>query len=485
MFVRIAALALAVLLALGVVFSAATGWAEEETPRDRYTLDIEVLFAEQAVRVEAAVEYTNRTGLPLQSMMFNVYANALRRQTTVPVEEDCLSDAFPGGYAPGGVDFIRVQVNGEDADWGVQGDGETFLRVECSLEDGESAEFAFEYYLLLPEYSGTMGAGDMTWRLTNFYPVAAVWDPYLEEFPLNRYTAMGEPLHSEAADYEISIGLPEGYELAAPGEVSAEADGKGNVRYTIRAEGIREAALIFGRKWTETTDTTDAGTEIRVLAKGSGAAKKMLNAALPAVNWLEETFGELPWPGLTIVQTESLYAASYPGVIQASGAEEDEIVLLCMQQIFAGVVGSNPNGAPWLSDAVSSFVRLMYYEAKNGYEDYLIRLNEQVLPSLQVTIPGGMTVDSEAGRFVSRMEYEIVAVDRGCAMLHEMRQTMGEETFLQALQEYVERNRLKNTTATEFLEAMNDISGKRWNEYLYGQMHNIDDYAEMNLTWFE
>lgn len=480
-----AALALAALLALGVLFSAVSGRAEEETPRDRYTLDIEVLFAEQAVRVEATVEYTNRTGLPLQSMIFNVYANAMRRQATVPVESDSFSDAYPSGYAPGGVDFICVQVNGEDADWGVQGDAETFLRVQCDLQPGEQAEFTFEYYLLLPEYSGTMGVGRQTWRLTNFYPVAAVWDPYLHEFPLNGYTEMGEPLHSEAADYEISIALPEAYGLAAPGEISEEADGAGNVRYAIRAEGIREAALMISRNQTEKTALTDAGTEIRVLANGANAAKKLLNAALPAVNWLEEMFGALPWPAVTIVQTESLYGTAYPGVIQVNDAEEDEIVLLCIQQVFSGVVGSNPSGAPWLSDALSSFVRLMYYEEKNGYEDYLVRLNEQVLPSLQVTIPGGVTVDSEAGRFVSRMEYEIVVVDRGCAVLHEMRQTMGEETFLRALQEYVTQNRLGNTTATEFLQAVNDVSGKRWNEYLYGQMHNIDDYVEIDLTWFE
>lgn len=484
MLIRIAALALAGLLALGVIFSAVTAFAEEE--RDRYTMDIEVLFDEQAVRVHETVDYTNRTGQALHSMLFNVYANIMRRQSAIPVGDDRLQDAFPEGFAPGGVDFIRVQVNGEDADWGVQGSEELFLRVECSLAAGETAQFAFDYYLLLPTFSGAMGAGDLTWRLTNFYPVAAVWDEYLQDFPLNAYTAVDEPLHSEAADYEITITLPETYALAAPGEITGKADGEGNIRYGIYAEGIREAAILFSRKMTERSGRTGAGTEIRALGNTAGAAKKLLNAAVSAMNWLEETFGEYPWPELTLMETEYVYdGLSYPGVVQAGVTDEEAIVRLCVKQYFSGIVGSNPNGAPWLSEAVSAFVTLMYYEQKNGYQDYLNRLNQQALPSLQVTVPGGVTVDSEAGRFTSRMEYEIVVVDRGCVMLHEMRQAMGAETFLAALQEYVRRNRLGNATAAEFIEAMNSVSGKRWNEYLYGQMHNIDDYVGLGLTWIE
>lgn len=484
--IRIAALALAGLLALGVLFSAVTGWAEEEPARDRYSLDIEVLFEEQAVRISQTIDYTNRTGRTISGMMFNVYANILRRLDGIPVESEQIRDAFPEGYAPGGVDFMSVTVNGEDAEWGVQGDEELFLRVQCDLAAGETAQFSFEYYLLLPTYSGSMGVGDLSWRLTNFYPVAAVWDEYLEDFPLNGYTAVDEPLHSEAADYEATITLPETYELAAPGEIAAEPDGNGNIRYEIRAQGVRELAILFSRKMTEKRGETQAGTRIRALGNTPGAAGRMLNCALPVMNWLEETFGAYPWPELTLTETEYVYdGISYPGVIQAGATDEETIAGLCVRQYFSGIVGSNPNGAPWLNEALPAFVKLMYYDEKNGHEEYLKRLNAQVIPSLQVTIPGGMTVDSEAGRFNSRMEYEIVVIDRGCVVLHEMRQTMGEEVFLSALQEYVSRNWLKNATAAEFLEAMNEVSGKRWNEYLYGQMHNIDDYVDLDLTWID
>ena len=209
------------------------------------------------------------------------------------------------------------------------------------------------------------------------------------------------------------------------------------------------------------------------------------------MNWLEEKFGAYPWPTLTLIETEYVYdGLSYPGVIQVSGGQTgsalaETVVDLCADQYFGSIVGSNRNEAPWLSEAVSSFVKLLYFEEKNGYNDFMQRLNDQVLPALSITVPGGVTVESAADQFSSRMEYELVIVDRGVAVLYEMRQVMGEEVFMQGLAEYVSRMRLDNATAGDFLSAMNDVSGRRWDEYLYGQMHNIDDYVGQGLEWFE
>lgn len=494
LWIRILALLMAGMLVLGVLLSAAEAFAEEAPARDRYELDIDILFDRQAAQVTQTIEYTNRTGEPLESVIFSVYANVLRRQSAVPVESQDLENAFPEGYAPGGVDFMSVQVNGEEAQWGVQGSSEIYMRVECHMEPNETALFRFDFYVLLPVYSGAMGIGDLSWRLVNFYPVAAAWDEYLHDFLPESYTAMSEPLGSDAADYHVSITLPETYHLAAPGHIAQTPDDQGMVSYEIEAGGIRSLALVFSRKTTERTAETESGTGIRVLANTASAAERIRAAALPVMNWLEEKFGAYPWETLTLIETEYLYeGASHPGVIQVSNsltglmdadALADAVITLCAKQYFGGIAGSR-SGAPWLSEAVSSFVRLLYIEEKKGYNEFMKRLNQLVLPALSVTIPGGLTVDSEAERFASRMEYDIVVTCRGTAVLYLMRQAMGEETFLQGLAGYLSRTWLSRATAADFLAAMNEADGSRWDEYLYGQMHNIDDYVGTGIQWFE
>ncbi len=494
--VRIIAGILAGLLLLGVLLTSAAGYAQEtqSTSRDRYEIHMDVLLDEQVVRITQNTYYTNRTGGALSGMMFSVYANILRRQSASPVESDLLNDAFPEGYAPGGVDFMSIRVNGEKVQWGIRGEQELFVRVECDLEENETALFTFEYYLLLPTCSLALGAGDLTWRLVNFYPIAAVWDEYAQEFVLNGYTAMGEPVYSESADYYVTLSLPETYALAAPGEVSAVNE-NGTVSYEIEARNIRSLALLLSRKMILRTAQTESGTELEVWANTASAANTMLSEALNMMNYLEENLGEYPWQRLSVMETEYIYEGiSSPAVIQISHEltglmEKDELAhavrLMCARQYFSCIVGSNQNDSPWLSDMLSAYMTLMYIFDTQGEDAYLQAFNAQILPSLQITIPGGMTVDSSIERFNSRMEYDLIVVDRGAVVLHDMRQSIGHEVFMRAMREYVSRMSMKNADAADFLSAINDASGRDWDEYLYGQMHNMDDYVSESIEWYE
>lgn len=491
--VRLPAGLMVLMIILGVLLSAASGYAEE-LPRDQYELRLEVLLDEQIVRVTQNVTCVNRTGKALDSMMFGVYANVLRRQSAIPVESERREAAFPAGYAPGGMDFMSVRVNGEKAQWAVQGAEETFMRVECPLKAGESAQFTFEYYLLLPCFSGSMGVGDLTWRLSNFYPSVLVWDEYAQDFVRNGYTAMGEPLYSECADFRVTLSLPETYALAAPGVVDAVNEG-GTVHYEITAEQMRSMTLIFSRKMFPRSAQTESGTDIQVWANTARAADAILKEAKGMMDYLENGLGAYPWERLTLIETEYLYEGlSQPGVIQISnrlcGAFEGEelakaVRKLCAQQYFECIAGVNRSEYPWLSDGLSAYMALTYIDDTQGRDAYLKAFNAQILPSLQITIPGGMTVDSTAGRFNSRMEYELITVDRCAVILHDMRQSMGEEVFMAALREYIDRTSMGNAVVIEFLEAMRDVSGRSWNEYLYGQMHNMDDYVSESIEWYE
>ncbi len=496
MWVRIIAIILAGLMLLGIVLTSTAGYAQEAEAEacDRYELQMDVLLDEQVVRVTQNVYYTNSTGGTLNGMMFSVYANILRRQSASPIESDRIDDAFPEGYAPGGVDFMSIRVNGEKAQWGIRGAQELFLRVECELQPQERALFTFEYYLLLPSSSLALGAGDLTWRLVNFYPIAAVWDEYAQEFVLNGYTAMGEPVYSENADYHVTLSLPETYALAAPGEVSAVNE-NGIVRYEIEARNVRSLAILFSRKMILRTAQTDSGTELCVWANTARTADIMVREALDMMNYLEKSLGEYPWQRLSLMETEYVYEGiSSPGVIQISREltglqEKDELThairRMCARQYFSCIVGSDPNDSPWLSDLLSDYMTLMYTFDAQGEDAYLRAFNAQILPALQITIPGGMTVDSNAERFNSRMEYDLIVVDRGAVVLHDMRQSMRHEVFMSALREYVRRMSMKNADAEDFLSAMNDVSGRRWDEYLYGQMHNMDDYVSESIEWYE
>ena len=113
-----------------------------------------------------------------------------RRQTALMYEGDVWQDVFPLGNAPGGIEFSRILVDGEAADWGMMGEEELFLRVACDLEAGQMCEFTFEYTLLLTQNAASLGVGEMGWRLRGFYlqPLKYEYGEFVAPEPLQHAT---------------------------------------------------------------------------------------------------------------------------------------------------------------------------------------------------------------------------------------------------------------------------------------------------------
>lgn len=497
MWVRVMAIVLAVMLLFGTLLSVLPifeAFAEEEAV-NRYNLSVAVDLSAGTARVSEELTYTNMAGKALDHVMFNLWANLLRREDAIPVEDDEWNDAFPAGYAPGGVDFISVRVNGEAADWAVSGDYEQFLRVACALEAGESAVFHLEMTLILSDNAWALGYEDMGWRLASFYPTAAVYDQSIDDFVLNNWGAAVDPAMSDTADYQVTLLLETGWTVASSGKiVSEEVRSDGYTVWTIEAHGIRDMVLAFSRRMNLCERELESGVTIRAMASTYLTAQAMADYAAAIITRYEDWLGDYPYETLDIMESDLLRGMSRTGIILVPeqtcallerDALEEELSVLCARQWFGGKVGSNPENEPWMQDTLSHYLSLLYYEEDEGYNAYLKRLNEKVLGALQVTVPGGLSVDSYASRFTAYDEYELVVIDRGMAVLHEMRTLTGREAFIDALARYIADNAGQIASIAQFVAAFNETTGSRWDEYLVAQMHDIDEYVNMNLDWFE
>ena len=494
--VRVLAIVLAILLIAGTLVSVLPifeAFAEEDAA-NRYEMAIAVDLTAGTARVREKLTYTNTAGKALDHVMFNLWANLLRRENAVPVDDDEWNDAFPAGYAPGGVDFIGVKVNGAAADWAVSGDYEQFLRVACPLEDGESAVIEFEFTLLLSDNRWALGYEEMGWRLISFYPIAAVYDKTLDGFVLNNWGAATDPAMSDPADYSVTLTLDDGWDVASGGEITGKTSENGRTTYSIEASGVRDLAIAFSRRMNECVRTTESGVTIRALASTALTANAMAEYAARIVETYEGWLGDYPYASLDIVETDLLHGMSRSGAVFVPSALcgltkrddlEEALSILCARQWFGGAVGSNPENEPWMSDTLSSYLSLLYYEEREGYNAYLKRLNAKVLDALQITLPGGLVVDSYASRFTDYDEYELVVIDRGMAVMHELRTLTERDTFLAALERYVRDNTGRIASIEQFVEAFNTTTGSTWGEYIVAQMHDIGDYVNSDMTWFE
>ena len=125
---------------------------------------------------------------------------------------------FPDGFAPAGIELESISVNGVAADWGWQGKNETALRIACALEAGGKCEFEMQYYVLLGSNCAFLGQGDLDVRLSGFYFIPGIYLSDYEEFLTSAPLSYAQWLQSDAADYSVTLAIPDAYLPAGTGD---------------------------------------------------------------------------------------------------------------------------------------------------------------------------------------------------------------------------------------------------------------------------
>lgn len=491
--IRIVAIVLVALLAGGVVFGALVSALSEEAAasglRNRHELTMEYLEDRQALHITQRLLYVNASGIRLDGALFYAAGNMLRRESALMYEGDDLEAVFPEGYAPAGIDLVSVKRDGLDADYGFQGEDELYLRVACDLLPGETCAFEFEYYLLLARCGAFQGAGDTDVRLSAFYFAPAVWDAAYGEFALKKPLSYTRWLYCEAADFLVSLALPEGYEPASTGEASRE-DGV----WRLRAENVREFALSFGRRYRAFEGETESGVRVRVLTNVRGAGRRIVDAAVDAIDRCEAWFGPFPCRELEFAQSDyPLGALNFPGLAWLPGAllasfrgeELAQSIRFCVaQQMFGMAAYTEPVADAWLSDALSEYVACLLLEDAAGRERFLKYVNRDWVSALGQTVPGGLNVSSDAALF-DAYSYDIVVRKRGAVVLHELRLAMGREALLDGLAAFYGMGRNGRTLTEMDLVAALDSTGGSWEAFLTDWVFNVGEYVNQEMEWYE
>lgn len=465
--------------------------AHAEEARDVYLFEMELLEDEQALRVTQRLAFCNRTGDTLDRAMFSIYANMFRRESTVMYES---ADALPYGFNPGGVEFYSVKVNGQDADWAVQGDGEYFMRVDCDLAPWESCEFEFVYDVLITRNAAFLGVDNYCWRLSGFYPTLCVYDSEEGIWEGNSPMQHARYTLTTPADYRAVVTLPEMYDVAATGGEAREDNGDGTCTWTISGENIREFALTIGGAWREYSGETESGVEVRVLTADRTAGDDALEHALAAVELYEEMFGIFPAGSVDIAETDvAVGMQTFAGCVwldrsvfsEGGDALKYHVRRALADQYFGISVYSDQVSHAWLGESVAEYATYLAYEALDGQEEFTDRMNLYFVDAINVTIPSALVMNSDAGSF-TQSQFITVVRHRGAMAMHELRVSMGRDMFVDSLAAWYSRNGGgPRATESDFLETLQAVSGHDWEDFLTELIFNIEEYSQQSLDWYE
>jgi hypothetical protein len=310
--------------------------------------------------------------------------------------------------------------------------------------------------------------------LGSFHPVLAVRDggDWLRKTELT----IGDTVFNDAADYDVSVEAPAAVKLFASGEEVRGGAADVRVR-SFNGEGLRSFALIAGRA-LRSSERTVAGVHLRsvYMADHEKVGARVLAVASEAAGTFVRRFGALPFKTITVAEAPlvaGLGSTEFAGLAVIASAfyvdfdspsmrnlpemireqrtsVEDSLEFAAAQgvahQWWGAVVGSDPERAPVLDEALAHWSALLYVQDVHGPERATAAQEDQLRGVYQIYRTFGgedMAAERPAREYRNSFQYAAIVVSKGSLMFATLRQLLGEERFFRALRSYYEANRFE------------------------------------------
>lgn len=438
-----------------------TGCKNRTISRPHYTINGELFPEQNKLVAQMSVDVPNLTDSALESLSFELWANAYREGAEYrPVSKLYSPAAYYSGESYGEIDItslegaLKYEICGED---------KNILSVTLSkpLFPDETCTLSMGFEVSLANVNHRLGIGEHNITLSGFYPVlcARGEQGFLEYV----YSSNGDPFVSDCADFDVTLTFPEEYEIAysGAGDVTL-SDGK--KKLSSRAERARDVAYVLGTDLKAISDKAGQ-TQIEYFYLNDSAPEKTLKTAKESLLYFSETFGDYDYPKYTLVQTDFPYGGMEFSALAmiAADLKEGEIPGVVAHetahQWWYSMVGSNQFETPWLDEGLAEYSAALFLgehseygvsyrdfvsQSISGYRSYF-SVKSQLSPETDTTMNRPLTAYS------GEYEYRNIAYDKGVILLDKVRTVTGDESFFASMQKYFKKNTGRIASPADFI----------------------------------
>jgi len=406
----------------------------DDTPSVLHDVDAEIDPIAHTVVVTQTTRYLNRTGAPLNDIVFNV-------------EPNYWLDAF-----------VLTAVTGDGVGESSITGRRLTVPLTTALDSGCATSITLAFTLDVPEVSegveafkGYFGYTERQFNLGHWLPTVAVrasggWITREAFFA-------GEQNVLDEADWEVGLRVKdETWLLAAPGDVTEY----GNGRYRGTLRNARDYSVSLSPDFVKARDITLDGVMVDVYTLGDtqvqtaegivDGASHALTMATRSLELFSQLYGAYPYSRMIIVEGDfpdgmefSAFAfVSVTWFERYTGEPDGFLTLITVHEVahqwWYAQVGNDSALTPWLDEALATyseyaFIEQFYPTLTQWWWDF--RINTYA--------PDGF-VDSTVYEFTSIRAYINAVYLNGVRMLHQMRQDLGSEPFFDILRRYVAAN---------------------------------------------
>lgn len=449
---------------------------------NHYHIEVDFNPEDKSYSVTQKVTYTNNTGKELNELYFHLYPNAYRKLETAPILFD--DEILSKGYNPGYIDIEELKVDNNVANFQIQGEGDTILKIELSrkLENKEEVVIGFKYKGKLPLNIDRFGYGENVFNFGNWYPIACVYDE--TGWNLDPYYNLGDPFYSNISNYDVTIIVPKDMIVAASGNILDEEVKNNEKVYKIEGKLIRDFAWVASNDFViRESEVGDTVVRLYALEDNEYMADFALQAGTKSIQVFNKIFGKYPYGVYSVVMTEFPTGMEYPGIVFINKDYYNEISKQSLEQVIVhetahqwwyGVVGNDQIDEAWLDESLATYSEVIYMHdiyGKGVGEDYYSYYCELPYEYMMETLTIDEVVDKSLDEFQGWDDYGVLVYTKGAMFLNSIKEDFGMEKLYEILSEYYNTYRFYNANTEDFLKICEQVTNtsfeERANQWLY------------------
>lgn len=293
---------------------------------------------------------------------------------------------------------------------------------------------------------------------------------------------------TDKASFEVRVTAPENWEVAAPGELLNIDEGEGVRSFHWLANWALPTYLMHfaAGEYTLIEEEHDGLPYLYYLHPTSWeVAKETLDHAPTAIAMLEERYGDYPFPKVGFDEINLGGAVEHPSCVsigtQLFAAPEDFADVIAHEMAhswFQGIVTIADWKDLWLSEGLATYHEALYYGYLNGPEserDYVQSLALSYRTSAEMSEGFFPVHDPEE-------MWGVTVYRKGALVFHMLRYLVGDEAFLDLLNDYLAAFAGGNASTAAFLKVATGSSGVDlgpfFDEWVYGV-----GYPQFEVSW--
>jgi Peptidase family M1 domain len=492
-----------------------------------YDIEVEIIPDEALVRGKAKLTYTNRSPRALRRLQVH-----LRQNLHLPGAQRTRTVETTGGFEIDAVTRDGEAMRRGRRGYRVRG---TVMTVQLPerLASGESTSFEISWHFTVPRAGRAPRMGHenkKVFYLGYWYPQFAVYDD-VSGWVAEQYLGNGE-FYMGYADYRLAVTVPAGWIVRATGELenaaevlsersqerlrtamesrdivkviardeigdglATKADANGKSTWIFRAEQVRDVAISTSNQYA--WDATHAVVKDRdgegkdgkcrieaVYEPGTGAWNRAAEFARHTIEWMSREVYPYPWPHMTACEGIIGGGMEYPMMtLCGSGGRARGLQGLIAHELvhmwFPMIVGQNEKWDAWMDEGTTSFyeglIEAEFWKSEDmtaaeSRADVTKRTIRGMARRLARN-PGAPCVGH--ADFTPRGAFVAAAYGKPSAVLHQLRNLLGDEIFFGALRNYVAKWAYKHPRRQDFFAAFETAAGRDLGWYFRAWHHEV------------